>query len=348
MYPFRIFISYAHADKKAVEDIDTILRGEGLTPVWDKEVKPGTLFTDSIKRQIATAHLFMPLLTQSSQTRPWVHQEIGFAIGIDVPVLPIALHQLPGEMVAAIQAVSVKEDLSDLADSLRRADIEALILRHVSESELQRLGISNRVADYSEERTSLLVTYAEGIREPAYVRQRALFSSFSIPDAFPGDRAWDVIELVSRRSEFHRSLLRRERRALVKHARASGCSLIICPFVEPTGPGGAAAHKAQREELLAFLGSMSDDKLTVAIAERGIEGHLNLLGDWVGAKALPPLPGADYRQTSFTQHAPTVLSWLRDFDHELEGILGAAGITADQSRRFAMARIEASLRSLAP
>src|SRR4051812_17302682 len=105
MYPFRIFISYSHEDKKAVEGIDIVLRREGLTPVWDKEVKPGTSFTDSIKRQISTAHLFMPLLTRGSQDRPWVHQEIGFAIGIDVPVLPIALDQLPGEMVAAIQAL---------------------------------------------------------------------------------------------------------------------------------------------------------------------------------------------------------------------------------------------------
>ncbi len=346
MYSFRIFISYAHEDQKAVEGVDAILRREGLIPVWDKEVKPGTSFTDSIKRQIATAHLFMPLLTRSSQARPWVHQEIGFAIGIDVPVLPLALGELPGEMVSAIQAVSVKDGLSDLADSLRQADIEALILRHESESELQRLGISNRVADYSEERTRLLLTYAEGIREPIYVRQRALFSSFSIPDALPADAAWDVIEPVRRRSEYHRVLLRRERKILEKHARVSGCSLIICPFVEFTRPGGAAAHRAQLTELLGFLASMPDDKLVVAIAERGIEGHLNLLGDRIGSKALAPQPGADYRQTFFTQHAPTVLSWLRDFDNELEGILRAASIRADESRRFAMTRIEARLQSL--
>ncbi|HEU4835744.1 MAG TPA: TIR domain-containing protein [Pyrinomonadaceae bacterium] len=345
MYPFRVFISYAHEDRNAVEVIDIILRGEGLVPVWDREIKPGTSFTDAIKKQIATAHVFMPLLTLTSENNPWVHQEIGFAVGIDVPVLPLVLDQLPGEMVASIQAIRIKSDFSDLIEHVRATNIEALVLRHESDSELQRLGISNRVANYSEERTELLVKQAEQLSPPIYVRQRALFSSFSLPDAAPTHPLWDEIEPIRRRSEYHRRLLRRERKILESHARLCGCSLIICPFIDNENRASARAHVAQLEQLLCFFESMPDDKLIVGLTQGGIEEHLNLLGDQFGTKALTPQPGADYRQTSFTRHAPTVLKWLRDFDQELESILQTAKVTPTESRRMAIARIKVQLQT---
>lgn len=333
MYPFRVFISYAHEDRKSVELIDLILRREGLVPIWDREIKPGTSFTDAIKRQIATAHIFMPLVTLTSQNNPWVHQEIGFAVGIDVPVLPLVFDQLPGEMMATIQAIKIKSDFSDLMDHLHAANLEALVCRHEADSELQRLGIANRVANYSEQRTELLVKNAENLSPPLYVRQRALFSSFSLPDALPSDPLWDVIEPVRRRSEYLRTLLRRERRILESHARLYGCSLIICPFVDIASPAWAAAHVAQLKLLLRFFESMPDDKLIVGFAEGGIEEHINLLGDQFGTRALTPQPGVDYRQTSFTRHAPTVLNWLRDFDKDLNGILQATTAIPTESRR---------------
>ncbi|HSL55293.1 MAG TPA: toll/interleukin-1 receptor domain-containing protein [Pyrinomonadaceae bacterium] len=346
MYPFRVFISYAREDQHAVQIIDALLREQGLVPVWDREIKPGRSFTDAIKKQIATAHVFMPLLTLTSQNNSWVHQEIGFAVGIDVPVLPLVLDQLPGEMMATIQAIRVKSDFSDLIDQLQATNVEALVLRHESDSELERLGISNRVANYSEERTELLVKNAEHLPPPIYVRQRALFSSFSLPDALPTDPLWDVIEPVRPRSEYHRRLLRRERRILESHARSCGCSLIICPFVDIASPIWAAAHVAQLKQLLRFFESMPDDKLIVGLSEGGIEEHINLLGDQFGAKALTPQPGVDYRQTSFTRHAPTVLKWLRDFDQELQGILQSMQAKPAESRKIAIARIEAKLNVL--
>lgn len=115
MYRFRVFISYSRKDLEIVERIDAVLRDMGLVPVWDRTIQPGAAFADEIKSKIATAHLLMPILTPCTQESPWVHQEIGFAIGIDVPVLPVTIGNLPGEMLSGIQALRVKEDLSDLS-----------------------------------------------------------------------------------------------------------------------------------------------------------------------------------------------------------------------------------------
>jgi hypothetical protein len=84
MYHFRVFLSYAHADRGKVERIDVLLREIGLTPVWDRDIAGGTAFDDGIRRRIAQAHVFMPLLTSNSREQPWVHQEIGYALGIGV------------------------------------------------------------------------------------------------------------------------------------------------------------------------------------------------------------------------------------------------------------------------
>lgn len=84
MNGFRIFLSYAHADIDRIERIDLVLRDMGLIPIWDKDIPVGRVFDDVIRSQIARAHVFMPLLTLNSVGRPWVHQEIGYALGIGV------------------------------------------------------------------------------------------------------------------------------------------------------------------------------------------------------------------------------------------------------------------------
>ena len=42
MYHFRVFVSYAHADKRKVECIEKLLLSKGLLPVWDKDIPGGT------------------------------------------------------------------------------------------------------------------------------------------------------------------------------------------------------------------------------------------------------------------------------------------------------------------
>lgn len=345
MYPFRIFLSYAHADTKQVESIGGLLHNMGLIPVWDRDISGGTPFDDEIRRRIAQAHIFMPVLTLNSCDRPWVHQEIGYALGIGVPVVPVAFGALPKGMLSGIQAIRVNDDLSDFQQCIEQARIESLVLSSHAEGELERLGITTYLAEFSEERTRLLVRYAKETSLPAAVRQRAIFSSFSLPDEPPDHRAWESIELPERRSKYFRTLLRDERRILEEHARIGGCSLILDPFVDFTAVE-ARVHRAQLEILRDFLTSMPEEMIRVAFIDGGFLGNLTIIGDWFCAKALPPQPGAGYRQTVFSQHASTVLRWLRDFDQELEDCLQANGLEAHGSRDHAVKRIDERLKEL--
>jgi len=48
MYPYRVFLSYAHADRAVVEQVSFLLQDLGVVPVWDRNIRPGSRFTDCI------------------------------------------------------------------------------------------------------------------------------------------------------------------------------------------------------------------------------------------------------------------------------------------------------------
>src|SRR5690348_17008610 len=45
MYPYRVFVSYAHVDRHLVERLVAILRDAGVKPLWDDDLLPGTGFS---------------------------------------------------------------------------------------------------------------------------------------------------------------------------------------------------------------------------------------------------------------------------------------------------------------
>jgi hypothetical protein len=98
--------------------------------------------------------------------------------------------------------------------------------------------------------------------------------------------------------------------------------------------------------LASFLRSMPPSLVTVAIADSGDHGNLTLVGDWFGARALPPRPGAEYRDTLFSHHGPTVLRWVEQFDEECSSILRGSEVGAGESRDHALHRIQERLKQL--
>jgi len=333
MYPLRVFISYSHDDRKLARQVAEILESMGLIPVYDvKDIGASSAFTDSIKSLIAHAHVFMPLITKHSQKRPWVHQETGYAIAMNIPVLPVAIEKLPGQMIAQLQAISVKRNLKVLKNRLEEAGMERIVITYKSAPHTLV-----EVADWPEKRAEMMAQFANAVAGPAkygMLRQRGALSSFCLPDKDTDDPIWDLREGYQLRSHYYRNLLREERRALELHAREYGCYLIIDPAIDFSSRGPFVTQ-ARLSTLLDFLQSMPDDKAHIVMTERAREGSLTLVGDWFLADSMVPRPEG-YRQTIFNWHAPTVLQGLNKFEREFKELLDKDGRGSLMSRQRAI------------
>jgi hypothetical protein len=303
-----------------------ILTAIGLTPLWDIDINPGKPFASEIKELIARSHLFIPVLTPQSNTRPWVHQETGFAIALNIPVLPISIGQTPSEMISDIQAISVREDLSDLAERLNQIDLWALVVPKPSKP----FG-TIEVAEWPEQRRDYIIRYTNWVTELGdygRVRYQARFSIFGAPDRDLRDPIWDMREGEAKRTEQMRYLLREERRTVERHARAAGCRLIIDPMSPTFQEQGTSARHARLIPLREFIVSMPADKLQVVLSPRAQDTNLLIIGDYFTAESMAGRSGG-YVQTVFNSHPPTVLQRIQRYDQLFAEIQAQNPMTVD-------------------
>ena len=327
---YRVFISYSHEDLELVLRIVEVLDNNRLTPMWDKNFSYGTGFHEQIKTFIAHAHVFLPVITEASSRRGWVHQEIGYAMALNVPVLPVTLGTLPGEMIRELHAVQLSEDLGDVEVQLSKEVFDNLVNRH---SEPSRSLFHS--AELAEDRAIMMAEYANNvIRLGAYgcVRQKGALSSFHIPNKVITHPIWKQRYGEISRSPFHCRCQRDERIELEKHARVNGCRLIIDPYFTYE-QYGSEAKIVRLESLIEFLESMPDGKVEVAINNKmHQEESLTLVGDWFAAESVSATIGLGYRQTIFTCHAPSMWSRIELFDQEHNELKQSMGWTAESSK----------------
>ena len=307
----------------------------------DRNIGAGTPFTDAIKGFISHAHLFVPLITKNAQNKPWVHQETGFPMARNIPILPIVLKDadMPTSMIAQLQAIEVDDELSNLEVQLPRTLVETLVLsRPASPTEMMQ------IAEWPEQRTLWLAEYAKRVRDLGHAglfRQRGALSSFCIPDADISDTAWQEREGDRRRSDYYHHLQREERRALEWHAMKAGCRLILDTSLRFKNRG-LQQTVARLETLLAFLESAKDFKVEVVLSPQAREGSLTLVGDWFVAESMVPRPGG-YLQTVFNWHAPTVSRWVQRFDEQFRDICQRQNLDPASSREFAISKIRQTI-----
>lgn len=333
----RVFVSYSSEDLDLVRQIIAILEENGLTPMWAGKFTISPSFPDQIKTYIAHAHVFMPVITEAASRRGWVHQEIGYAMALNVPVLPVALGVLPGQMLQEFNALTCSSDIDDIRSQLSDADFDGLI-----ESYRDKRLARYSCADQAPHRAEMLTRYADDVRTMkahGCVRQKGGLSSFHIPKKVVSHPDWLRRYGGEDRGEAHCTRQRNERIALEKHARKEGCRIIIKPSItyEEWGP---VARKARLKSLVEFLESVPDDKAQVAINNR-MPGwqSLTMVGDWFAAESVSGSLSHGFRQTIFTRHAPSVESRVEDFDDEFEGLLDEAGWSAETSRTAAIATL---------
>jgi hypothetical protein len=348
-YQFRVFLSYARADRSVAEDVVGVLEARGLKVLWDRDINAGHPFSDSIRSFIANSHIFMPLITLQSHDRPWLHREEGYALALNIPIVPLMIgsnHAKSGSILLTenLQAIQVADDCSDLEERLIATDFE----RVVFSAEPRTRAMLVEIAQWQETRAELMGKHADRVLAMGVcgtVRQRGALSSFCIPDRDVRHILWDRREGERKRSSYLRDLQKRERQALERHARRGGAKLIIDPWIT-FARASTDPVKARLESLLEFLESV-DDKQAQVITRRGEnEGNLTIVGDWFVAESQIPRPGDGYRQTVFTWHAPTVLGAVRDFDSAFASICRDQNIDPSKSRTHTIDVVKQRLREL--
>ena len=218
----RVFLSYAHEDYETALKIRNYLYGLGAHVLWDRSFALGSGFHEQIKTQIAYAHVFMPISPPPSSARGWVHQEIGYAMAMNVPVLPVALKELPDAMIGPLHAVMLRDadDINRLGEHLK-ADALSLLVDQYDDPTLAL----HVCADWPEDRAAMFYRYASEVRRligerHAMVLQSSALSSFHTPAETLRHQVWtDRYNLDDQKGLHYRRLQRRERLALQWDAR---------------------------------------------------------------------------------------------------------------------------------
>src|SRR5882724_3511620 len=322
-YPYRVFISYSRQDHTSAKKVADRLRELNLEPVWDEDNSGGWSFLDVITKQIDHVHLFVPLLTGESENSSWVNHEIGYAMGRNIPVLPLSLGHLPRGMVAGIQA-EVAERIEDLLPRLRCDRIKRLVQK------AQAAAVYD-CASLAEDRTDAILRHCEEVEGFTFqraqrLRHRAAFGSFSLPFT-AHDPLWEKRyqgQVGQGRSPRRIQRLSEERRRLEDYALKFGCDLVLYPKLSHLSRD---ATEARLQTLQAFLRKAHDAqaKCRVVFDESALAQNILIVGDWFFAESITPhLDG--YRHTIITCHAPTVLREVKEFDtrfHAHDDIMSA-------------------------
>lgn len=361
---YRIFISYSHRDEPLVRRLERVLQENGLTTMRDKDFAFGVGFPDQIKRFIEYAHVFMPVITRESSQRGWVHQEIGYAMGRNVPVLPVAIDWEPGQWLQTLHSVILNH--KDLRRR-RRWKLRGIFSPGLFRDLVQRHG-DDRSAVYAcgtlhEDRTQMMTEYARevsGIQAllppvstehahtsgmSSFVRQKGGLSSFHIPDEPVVADVWRTRYAPdNQKSEHHCRLQRNERIALTLHARRWGCRLIVNPRMQYKTEEMTVVRL---RSLLQFLESADGQKVEVAFNEQMLDGeHRTIVGNWFLADTVAAVPRSGYYQTIFTRHAPSMEFKIEEFDDEFHRLLQQSGWDPHNSRVRAITDLRGRLEGL--
>jgi hypothetical protein len=312
----RIFISYSHKDQDIVERLAEIIKRAGMLPLWTKKLAAGIVFDEQIKDFIQHAHIFMPVISESSSG--WVHQEIGYALALHIPVFPVTFDNLnPAGMLQMIQTVKLSNDKTILSGQINKEIFTRLLAGNSQPAIYQR-------ADFVEERAGMMKDYAEKLLqmdESGVVRQKGGLSSFHIPDDPINNQKWNDRYTPEKRSEYHKRAQREERIALQKHATKSGCRLIINPSYAIEGRSNLAAI-TRIKTLIEFLEYMPDEKVVIAIQTgKTNKESLTMVGDWFLSESVSFKNEDGFTNTFFTRNASEITRRIRDFEEELRYLL---------------------------
>ena len=136
----RVFISHKAEDKNLANDVkNSFLTYRVASFVAHEDIEPMMEWQLEIERALFSMDLLVALLTPKFSESNWTDQEIGVAIGREVPVVPIRLGKDPYGFIGkyqAIQETNASKIVDKIIDYLLRHERINSRLKHLAEQAL--------------------------------------------------------------------------------------------------------------------------------------------------------------------------------------------------------------------
>ena len=141
----RIFFSHSTLDLPTVRSIKDEAASSGVEVyIHEDHLEPGTNLTEKLTQAIARSDAVIVLLTARAVPSPFVNQEIGVALGKQIPVIPLVEAGLPSDRLAMLQGLEYipfepdrpHEAIAAISDRLHRLQ-EAKLQDQLSDAKQQ-------------------------------------------------------------------------------------------------------------------------------------------------------------------------------------------------------------------
>jgi len=123
-HKYKVFISHKAEFKKEASELKTKLEVYGISGfVAHEDVLPTKEWQNEIEHALSTMDALVALLTDEFHESNWTDQEVGFAFGVGVPIIPVKLGKDPYGFIGKFQALSCSWDSA-------ASQIVTLLLKH--------------------------------------------------------------------------------------------------------------------------------------------------------------------------------------------------------------------------
>lgn len=194
---------------------------------------------------------------------------------------------------------------------------------------------SKRTEIIANESKELFEIYGGGV-----IRQRAVYSSFSIPNRGENEFVWR--NLASK----HKDQLKNERLWLERHVLNKYCKLIIKPMAVSRLRSKNPKELLVRLQILdEFLKTNLANVDVVTIPEKVLYGrkHLTIVGNWFFAESNDPR-SKGWENTSISSKEVDLK--IKEFDSEFDQLLERKGISVFDAKQEALSEIDSMIKIL--
>lgn len=168
----RTFISHKATHLSKAIELQNTLRNYGFGSfVAYTDVQPMRKWQEAIEQALQTMDILLALLTQDFNDSEWTDQEVGFALGRGIPVVPIKLGRNPYGFIGKYQAIN--------GENRRKQEVVNEVLRYcLDQRPFRKRATDNYITAIANAKSfyeaDLLLDHLPSIREMSF-RQTVAF-----------------------------------------------------------------------------------------------------------------------------------------------------------------------------